>query len=66
MTPTKRLTRETISPIRLDSSRYEGLPASPMSVSAIKRRDLTLAPRMRSHVGSNILASVLAKIDAQQ
>jgi hypothetical protein len=65
MIPTKRLTRETITPIRLDSSRYEGLPASPRNVSAIKRRELTLAPRMRSHVSSNILAYVLAKIDAQ-
>jgi hypothetical protein len=41
MIPTNRLTRETIPPVRLDSSRYEGLPASPMNVSAIKRRDLT-------------------------
>jgi len=41
MIPTNRLTRETIPPIRLDSSRYEGLPASPMNVSAIKRRELT-------------------------
>lgn len=65
MISTKRLTRETISPIRLDSSRYEGLPASPLNVSAIKRRVLTLAPRMRSHVGSNIVPSLLPNIDAQ-
>jgi hypothetical protein len=65
MIPTKRLTRETGTLIRLDSSRYEGLPASPMNVSAIKQRELTPAPRMRSHVSSNIFASVLRMIDAQ-
>jgi diguanylate cyclase (GGDEF)-like protein len=62
MIRTKLLTRETIPLIRLDSSRNEGLPASPMNVSAIKPRDLTPAPRMRSHVSSNIFASVLRMI----
>lgn len=65
MIATKGLSRKTVPAIRPDSSRYEGLPASPVNISAIKPRELTIAPRMRSHVGSNILASVLEMIDAQ-
>ena len=65
MIPKNVLTRETIPPIRLDLSCYEGLPASPRNVSAIKQQGPTLAPRLRSHIGSNIFASVLAVIDAQ-